>query len=637
MEQWLESVYSDGTECFVSNPQPEMFETVTIWIRLYEDAPVGHVFLRTVPNGAERLIEAKKRKIKGGLAYYAAELKITEERMQYHFYLVCSQVIYYYNQREITTYIPDQTYDFVLLATYRQPAWVKNAVFYQIFPERFYNGNLDNDVKNGEYSYEGHETIQVKDWESAPLPYEKGYALDFFGGDLEGVRQKIPYLKDLGVTAVYLNPIFCAPTVHKYDCIDYFHVDKHFGGDEALAELSKALHENDMKLILDISINHTGAAHKWFNKENDFFDSSQGAYQNPDAKERDYYFFKKDSNQYTCWCNVETLPVLNYQSEDLRQIIYRGENAVLRKWLKPPYSIDGWRFDVADVFARNNEIQLAHEVWTEIRKCIRQENPEAYILAEDWGDCAGYLQGSEWDSSMNYFGCGRVLRQFLGLPDLFLERNEILKKVPYKMTAEDVKNRILQHLAKLPYVLWQNQFNLLDSHDVPRVHNYEMVNRKEYRGAVILQFMLIGAPSIYYGDEVGIDGGTDACDETYRYPMPWTKSFCSNDTYQFYQKLAYMKKEHKALGEGGMKFLYAEGEIIALARFYEEEIFIAVLSVSDKEQEIRLPIGSVGVAYFKMDKDVFGKEMSYQRLDEKSIRMKVEPHQAYLLECTSEE
>ena len=149
MEQWLESIYSDGTSCFVSKPEPKLFDTVTVWIRIYENALVRHVFLRSVPNGAEELIEAKKRKTEHGLAYYAAELKILENRMQYHFYIVCDDIVYFYNQKGITTYVPDHTYDFVLLADYVQPAWVKEAVFYQIFPERFCNGNPDNDVKNG--------------------------------------------------------------------------------------------------------------------------------------------------------------------------------------------------------------------------------------------------------------------------------------------------------------------------------------------------------------------------------------------------------------------------------------------------------------------------------------------------------
>lgn len=632
MEQWLESVYSDGTECFVSNPQPELFETVTIWIRMYEDAPVRHVFLRTVPNGAELLIEAEKRKTEHGLAYYGAELKITESRMQYQFYLACDDVIYFYNQKEITTYIPDQTYDFVLLADYRQPSWVKRSVFYQIFPERFCNGNPDNDVKDGEYRLNGHDTIRMKNWEEKPLEYEKGFCLDFFGGDLEGIREKIPYLKSLGITAVYLNPIFVAPSVHKYDCIDYFHVDPHFGGDEALAELSKALHDNGMKLVLDISINHTGTAHKWFNRDGLFFDRSEGAYNNPDSQERKYYFFEENGQGYLGWNGVSDLPTLNYTSEALRNIIYKDENSVIRKWLKPPYNIDGWRFDVADVFARNNQIQLAHEIWPELRKSIREENAEAYILAEDWGDCAGYLQGKEWDSPMNYYGFGRVIRQFLGEPDAFIDRNPILRKVPYKMTGEDVQARVMEHLSKLPYVMWQNQFNLFDSHDVPRLHNNPKVNREEYRGAVIFLFTMIGAASVYYGDEAEIEGWTETV-EGCRCPMPWQKPFEQTETYRMYRKLAHLKTEKKAFSEGGMKFLYAKGQIVALARFYEDEIYVAVLSVSRQAETIRLPLGSIGGAVPKGNTDLFGRTLSYKRLDERSIALTVEAHQSYLMEC----
>ncbi len=641
MEQWLESVYSDGTECFVSNPRPALFEIVTIYIRMYEDAPVQHVFLRTVPNGAELLIEAEKVKTEHGLAYYAAKMRVTETRMQYQFYLACKDVIYFYNQKEITTYIPDQTYDFVLLTDYRQPSWVKHAVFYQIFPERFCNGNPDNDVKDGEYQLNGHDTIQMKSWEDKPLEYEKGFCLDFFGGDLEGVKQKIPYLQELGVTAIYLNPIFTAPSVHKYDCIDYLHVDPHFGGDEALEELSKALHENDMKLILDISINHTGTAHRWFNRDGLFFDKSEGAYNNPDSKERNYYFFEPEGKSYLGWAGVSDLPTLNYTSQELRAAIYENQDSVIRKWLKAPYSIDGWRFDVADVFARNNEIQLSHEIWPRLRESIREENPDAYILAEDWGDCAAYLQGKEWDSPMNYYGFGRVIRQFLGEADLFLDRNPILRQIPYRMTAEDVQARVMEHLAKLPYVMWQNQFNLFDSHDVSRLHNNKKINPEEYRGAVILQFMMIGAPSIYYGDEAEIEGWTETV-EGCRCPMPWQKDFKNTQTYQMYQTLAHLKKEHKALSEGGMKFLYAKGSVVALARFYEAEVFVAVLSVSDKTEAIRLPLGSVGAAEPKtashgehpVCKDIFGRELTYSRLDAHSIELTVPPHQAYLMECT---
>lgn len=633
MKNWLESVYSDGTAEFVSNPHPKLRETVKIRIRMYADAPVTHVYLRSLPNGMEYLTEMHIVKKERGLVYYEAPLKINETKVRYQFYLVCKDAIYFYTQKEITTYVPDHTYDFKLMTDYVQPEWVKEAVFYQIFPERFCNGDESNDVKTGEYSQDGFAAIQMPSWDAKPLTYRQGHCLDFFGGDLQGVTKKIPYLKELGVTAVYLNPIFIAPSVHKYDCLDYFHVDPHFGGDEALAELSAALHENGMKLILDISINHTGIDHKWFNRDCGWFDKSVGAYNNPDSQERDYYFFGKN-NSYHGWFGVDTLPTLNYTSEALRDVIYRAEDSVLKKWLKPPYNIDGWRFDVADVFARNDEVQLSHELWPEIRKSIKAENPQAYILAEDWGDCADHMQGSEWDSPMNYYGCGRVIRQFLGEPDLFMMRNPVLRSVPYKMTAEDVKNRVMEHLAKLPYALQENQFNLFDSHDVSRLHNNPAIHPEEYRGAVIFQFLLTGAASIYYGDEAEI-GGVLGTNEGCRYPMPWDKDIASCEAYKLNQTMAKTKAAHKALSSGGMKFLYAEKNVVAIARFHQDEAFVGVISTSGQDEEIRLPLGAIGAEGFKQE--LFGKTLETRKLNDNSIQLTVKAHQSYFMECSMKE
>ncbi len=631
MRTWLESVHSDGTAAFVSNPSPKLFENVTIRLRMYKDAPVKHVILRSMPNGMERLDEMHVAKTENGFVYYEATLQMNEKRIQYHFYLVCEDAVYFYTQKEITTYLPDHTYDFVLLADYEQPAWVREAVFYQIFPERFCNGDPTNDVQSGEYSQNGHPAIRMEQWDLPALRYEQAHCLDFFGGDLQGIREKIPYLKELGVTALYLNPIFYAPSSHKYDCLDYFHVDPHFGGDQALAELSEALHENGMKLILDISINHTGIAHKWFNRDGDWFDKSIGAYNNPDSVERNYYFIDKD-NSYHGWFHVDTMPTLNYTSEELRDIIYRSEDSVLKKWLKPPYCIDGWRFDVADTFARNDLVQLADELWPQICRSIKEVNPQAYILAEHWGDCAQYLQGGIWDSPMNYFGCGRVIRQFLGEPDLFMQKHPALRNISYKMTAQDVKNRITEHLAKLPYVIWENQFNLFDSHDTSRLHNNPRINREEYRGAVMFQFMLPGAASIYYGDEAEIDGYTDSM-EGCRFPMPWDKDFRNCEGFSLYQKLAKLKAAHPALSRGSMKILYAQDYIFAIARFWEKEAFICVISTEEEDTSIRLPLGAIGAGKPEKKTDVFGRELVFTDCDENRVRMIVKAHQSYLFHC----
>ena len=631
MNTWLESVHSDGTSAFVSNPAPKLFEDVTIRLRFYEDAPVKHVILRSMPNGMERLDEMHIVQKENGFVWYEATLNMNENRIQYHFYLVCEDAVYFYTQREITTYLPDHTYDFVLLADYQQPAWVKDAVFYQIFPERFCNGDPSNDVHSGEYSQNGHPTIQMEKWDLPALRYPQAHCLDFFGGDLQGIREKIPYLKELGVTALYLNPIFFAPSSHKYDCLDYFHVDPHFGGDQALADLSAALHENGMKLILDISINHTGIGHKWFNRDGDWFDKTVGAYNNPDSLERKYYFINED-NTYHGWFNVDTMPTLNYTSEELRDIIYRNEDSVLKKWLKPPYNIDGWRFDVADTFARNDRVQLADQLWPEICRSIKEVNPQAYILAEHWGDCAKYLQGGVWDSPMNYFGCGRVIRQFLGEPDLFMQKHPAMRDFSGKMSAEDMKNRILQHLAKMPHALWENQFNLFDSHDTSRLHNNPKVNREEYRGAVMFQFMLPGAPSVYYGDEAEIDGYTDSM-EGCRYPMPWSKDFQQGERYQLIHALAKLKGEHSALRSGSMKILFAEGDVFAIARFQDKEAFVCVISTEDSNKTIRLPLAAVGASQPDGDTDLFGRPLHWETVDQYAVSLEVKAHQSYLFSC----
>ncbi len=630
MEHWLESVYSDGTEEFVS-PAPRLGGSVTVRLRVYADAPVDRVILRSLPNGAEQLREMTRGPVCRGLVYYEAALRINEPRVPYQFYLVSGSRVYFYTQTGVSELLPDDTHDFVLLADYAQPAWVKEAVFYQIFPERFCNGDPANDVRDGEYSLRGFRARHM-DWDAEPLPYREGGCLDFYGGDLEGIRQKIPYLKELGVTALYLNPIFTAPSVHKYDCVDYFHVDPHLGGDEALARLSETLHAAGMRLILDISINHTGSAHRWFNRDCLWFDQGEGAYHNPQSPERGYYFFGPE-NSYRGWWGLPELPVLNYSSQALRDVIYRGRDAVLRKWLRPPYSIDGWRFDVADVFARCDELQLAHTLWPEIRAAIRAENPQAYILAEDWGDCAQYLQGGEWDAPMNYWGCARPLRQFAGQRDLFMERSPALAALPGGLSAPALKARVLQHLGKLPFALWENQFNLLDSHDVSRLHNDPALRPEVLEGVAMLQFLLIGAPSLYYGDEAGV-GGSLGSNEGCRWPMPWDSDFQQGPRFRFYRRLIALKRQREALRRGGMQFLLAEGGVAALARFTRDEVLVALVSTEASARSVRLPLAAVGAAAPAGGTDLFGRALDWRPLPEgKGVLVSVPAHSARLFDC----
>lgn len=571
MDRWINSIYSDGTKGFVSACTPSIGEKVKISLRLLEGAPAEKIFLRRISNGAEQYIEMKLTKVLAGLAYYTAETAMNEPRLSYYFVIACKDVIYFYTQAGITTYVPDDKHNFTLLSFYDQPDWVKGAVYYQIFPT----------------SYKDHS--------------------------LYGVIEKIPYLKELGVTAVYLNPIFTAPSEHKYDCSDYFHVDETLGGDEALASLSRALHENGLKLILDISINHTGIEYSW-------------------VKEKRHFYYKDDDGTLKGWAGYKGLPVLDYRNEELKDLIYRGKDSVLRKWLRPPYDIDGWRFDVGDVFGRNDDVQMADQLWQEVCSAIREEKKDAMIIGEHWGDCTEYLQGDLWNAPMNYFGFGRIIRQFAGLPDLFLERNDTLKKVPYKMTAQDLVKRTDEFYSLIPQVIADCSMNLFDSHDVPRAHNCEEIDEDKWQSMIMSQFLWTGIPCIYYGDEIGIDGYTHH-DLGFRFAMPCDEEDARKNSWQFknYQLLNNLRRNEPAFAQGGRKVLFADGKIFAISRFLDDNIFVGIVSMEENPKKILLPIDIIGAGEPDGNTDVFGNEFISRKIDNGLYEFTIPARKSFLI------
>lgn len=629
MSKWLKSVYSDSTKYFVSNPYPKVKDKVTISIRMGKNDEIRKVFLRYKEFGIEQLREMEREE-KGNLIYFFKKVEIREKRFQYQFYLVTDGEIYYYTQYRITDYIPDESRDFVIMADFKGAGWVSKTVFYQIYPERFCNGNPKLSVQDGEYSYQGYETVAVKDWNTPAKGYPETRNLDFYGGDLEGIIQKLDYLQELGVNAIYLNPIFISPSVHKYDALDYFKVDPHFGGDEALARLTEELHKRDMKLILDISINHTSSDGIWFNKSGEFYDISTGAYHNPEAKEREFYFFD-ENNHYDMWCNTETMPKLNYSSQALRDIIYRKEDSVLKKWLKTPYNIDGWRFDVAECMARNQYVDAHGEVLEEIRKNLKQIKEDVFLLAEDWADCSDDLQGERWDSTMNYYGCARPVREFVGECDLFLSRDPVLGKKRNKLTARQLGARIKQFYGKLPGVIQQQMFNLLDSHDIARLHNNKQIGERDYEIAVIMMFTLPGTTNVYYGDEIALSGGTELI-EYCRNPMDWNWKQRKEavERFLFYQKLISLKRSSPALGEGGFQIIWEEGYVFSYARFTNEELIIVIASTDDKETEVLLPLEDFGFENQVSTQDYFGSRV-VSKIAKDGVLVYVPAHTGFLL------
>lgn len=628
---WLQSVYSDGSKFFVSNPYPKSGEEISIKLRVASNPDLDHVLLKSKEHGSEKFYLMKLVETKNGLDYYETEVRVSESIFHYHFYLVVGDEVFYYSQYHMQDYLVDETRDFKILVNYDAPVWVKSSVFYQILPDRFKNSRSHLDVQPGEYTLAGEETTAYESWDEPGLEYDQGKNVDFYNGDLYGIIEELDYIEALGVNAIYLNPIFYSPSTHKFDTLDFFQVDPHLGGDEAFAELMDELHVREMKLVLDVSIDHTSSDAKWFNKDLVFYPQSVGAYHNPNSKEREYFSFFEDGT-YETWAGVETMPKINYESEAARDILYRDDDSVVKYWMSEPYSIDGWRFDVSDVMAHDKDLDLYYEVWQEIYDEIKRKNLDAMILAEDWGDGTELFHQNGFDSTMNYFGFTRPMREFLGEKDLFSGRNEILNSINSSLNANQLKNRMAQALSLVPYQISLQQFNLLNSHDISRIYSNPDVSHQEYLGAVTMLFTFPGTPNIYYGDEKMLYGSFGSS-EGARYSMDWNEITdpIKQENYNRYKVLAHLKQTESALIDGSTQFVFAEDRIMVYARFSDIKTYLVVFSGQSTEEEISINLPYLGYNSKSEIKEVFSENLEYF-FEGEIMRLSVPAHHSYLIE-----
>lgn len=471
---------------------------------------------------------------------------------------------FYLTRRGVSDFLCSWEDAFVLKVDLDVPSWTPSSICYQIFPDRFCNGDPSIGARRGDYEFDGHQITEMS-WDDRPLQYNEGFCLDFFNGDLAGIASKVDYLRSLGVNAVYLNPIGCSRTTHRYDCIDYFHVDPKLGGDEGYIRMVKILHDAGIKVITDISINHTGMDHPWF------ISAKNG------GPEKEFYY-SDGRGGFDCWYGVPTLPQLNYGSESLRRIVFGNEDSVLQRFIREPFNQDGWRLDVATDVGNHGDEHMCHDIWREVRRRIKAINRDAYIVGEDWDDASEYLNGDQWDATMNYVGCSRPLRRWMGERDrFFCDDNTRPGKVP-AYSARQLCEHLRRQLSALPGQMVYQQMNLIDSHDEPRLHcNGSVFNRNLYKGAVMMQFMLPGMPCIYYGDEIGLEGPMGSI-ENCRYPMVWDESRWDMDLYGFYRSLGRLRKVYsEALSEGQWEFGHCDEEVLEFRRVSEHQKVVLVM------------------------------------------------------------
>jgi alpha-glucosidase len=559
MTDWTKGIHHDGSPLYVGTARAAVGAPATIRLRTPADAPVEAVFLRSCPDGEQSIVAMEPAGTDAVCRWWQLDLPINMLRTGYRFLLRTTAGTLWYNALGPVAHYPTDANDFKLLAEYHAPAWVRDAVFYQIFPDRFADGDPTNNVRDGEHSYGGRPVV-ARAWGEPPRKEHGGH--EFFGGDLQGIAQRLDYVADLGANAIYLNPIFLAPSNHKYDVADYERVDPHLGGEEGLATLRRALDERGMRLILDIVPNHCGATHPWF----------KAAQADPNAPTAEFFTFRKHPDEYESWLGVATLPKLDYRSERLRELMYAGEGAIMRRWLRPPFGIDGWRIDVANMLGRQGPSDLGHKIGRGIRRAVKAESPEAYLLGEHFFDGTPHLQGGELDASMNYQGFTFPVWRWLAGFEIALTMGRPYAD-PRPLATAAMVEQWATFRAAIPWQIATQQFNLLGSHDTPRLRSLLGDDLRLVRVAAALLFAYPGVPCVYYGDEIGLDG---AGDPDCRRTMPWDPAEWDQELRAFFRQLAHLRRTAPALRWGGFQLLHAGDHSVAFQREAPEERLVVV-------------------------------------------------------------
>lgn len=626
-----QAVFCDMTEDYVRPAQPALYGEVTLRIRTAHNN-VDKVFL--VANN-KRYLMNKDVQV-GEFDYYAYTLQLDEETVAYYFEIQAGAVKCFYDERGVVKQV-DPYYNFRVIPGFVTPDWAKGAVIYQIYVDRFCNGDPTNDVLDNEYHYIGGHSTRVTDWNKYPA--QMGVR-EFYGGDLQGVLDKLDYLQELGVEVIYFNPLFVSPSNHKYDIQDYDYIDPHFGKivmDEGkvlqdweaenrfstryinrvtnkenleatnafFIQVVEEIHKRGMKVILDGVFNHCGSFNKWMDRERIYEDAEgyeKGAYVDRNSPYHSYFQFFDDNfpynPHYDGWWGHDTLPKLNYEGS--RQL-YDYIMKIAAKWVSPPYNCDGWRLDVAADLGHSPEFN--HKFWKDFRSTVKRANHNAIILAEHYGDPRAWLSGREWDSVMNYDNFMEPVTWFL----TGMQKHSDDYRQDLLGNAGAFWGSILHSGTAFTYPSTMVAMNQLSNHDHSRFltrtnHKVgrsntlgpeaanEGVNKAVMREAVVMQMTWPGAPTIYYGDEAGVCGFTDPDN---RRTYPWGHE--DQELIDFHKEIIRIHKAHRELKDGSIRGIYEEYNVLVYARFHVEEQAVVCVNNNDHPVTVQFHVWEVGI------------------------------------------
>jgi len=535
----LDEPHHDGSELYVAGDE----------LRVHVPQVVDTVALRYVEDGEGRGVEATPM----GDGWWTARIPLTNPVMNYRWLLSGGEVGYaWLNGLGLVDHdVPDAD-DFVVTTDAPGPAWHLGSVVYQIFPDRFATTGVGG---------EPPEWAVPRGWNELPTGRGPETPYEWFGGDLPGVEAHLDHIRTLGANVIYLTPVFPAGSTHRYDATTFDRVDPLLGGDAALESLARAAHARGMRVVSDLTTNHTGDKHEWFT-----------------GGERDLYLFDEDGD-YEAWWGIKSLPKLNWLSPDLRSRM----QDVARKWLQPPYALDGWRVDVANMSGRTRNTDVNGDVAPTLRAVLPDD---ALLVAEHFHDYRPDFRN--WHGVMNYAGFSKPV--WIWLRDDFDQRAfEMPVPVP-RLGGDAVTATMRAFRAGVPWQFSLHSWSILDSHDTARFRTVAGSEARQLVG-VGLQMTTPGVPMVFAGDELGLEGewGEDA-----RRTMPWDRPL--PPLFEHYRRLIALRRSSEALARGGMRYVHVDADVIAYVRETRSERLLCLASRGPHEP-VRLPLRAEQTLY----------------------------------------
>ena len=593
--EWA-GLFADQGPLYDNHPELTATQAITLTLRTFKgDITSANIKYYDTADGAFHWVPMSwsSNDPTGAFDYWAGTIPASASEKHYRFQINDGTATAWLNAAGVTATEPSSG-DFFIIPGFKTPDWMKNGVVYQIFPDRFYDGDPGNDVTNSQYTYAGCATEQHA-WGTSVFANVSGCNSEvFFGGDLAGIDQKLSYIKrTLGADVIYLNPIFNSPSNHKYDTQNYYEVDPAFGTSGTLERLIADIHSNSNGrqgyILLDGVFNHTGDSNCWFGKETygSLTCSQPGAYQSQSSPYYSWYTFQSWPNTYSSFFGFGGMPKLNYGASGsvVRNQMYGSSTSVMQTYLKSPYGIDGWRLDVAqslDADGNSGSDATNHQIMREMRSAVLSVNPEAEILGEYWGDASSWLDsGDQWDGAMNYNGFTQPVSEWICSEDE--------KGNSASISTTQLDRWLHGTRADLPTDVQQVMTNELGTHDTPR-----FATRcggdiwKTYLG-LIFQMTYVGTPSIYYGDGYGMQGGADPDN---RRTFDWTQATTANSAVALTQKLIAIRNRYPALRTGSFMTLITDdtNHIYAYGRFDQTNRIAVVLNNDSVSHRVTVPV-----------------------------------------------